>query len=257
MKKLLFVLGVFIYSYNYSQTVHYLGSELHPYLFDSTSNWIYENDSTHLIDTVFTLNIIHSYDVLPPGDAFEYYISNFRSTLSKNNFHYQYEGVAIFLNDSFDKPIYISDRIIKYIDTMKIGNNEFNNVAVMKVDSYVNYYWVKKVGIIRKDTLKNNKKSIWNLKSWNTKLIFNGISKSLNDKKITLYPNPCSDRIVLEFETKPEGVYIYNINGELICEVNILKSKIYEFNTSNLSSGLYIIKTIYKKGAFIGKFIKE
>lgn len=92
--------------------------------------------------------------------------------------------------------------------------------------------------------------------------ICSGIEESLNSvMKIRVRPNPAQDRLTFEWINPNFEAYtiiIYSIYGKKIMEKNITGEPIYQLQTSNLMSGMYIY-SIYLKGELIisNRFIKE
>ena len=62
--------------------------------------------------------------------------------------------------------------------------------------------------------------------------------------KVSFYPNPCKDRLTLEFgdNARFQKVSIYNLVGNLIYETTVASNNAI-LNTSNLKPGIYILKT--------------
>lgn len=62
--------------------------------------------------------------------------------------------------------------------------------------------------------------------------------------KISFYPNPCKDKLTVEFgdNTRIQKVYIYSLVGNLVYETKLAESSAV-INTSNFKTGIYILKT--------------
>ncbi len=80
-----------------------------------------------------------------------------------------------------------------------------------------------------------------------------GIKENEFSEKISVYPNPSSDRVTLSFPTinQPVAVQIYNSIGAKVLEQTIVQQHTFDF--SNFAEGLYIIKV----GAESTRLIKE
>ncbi|WP_418512141.1 T9SS type A sorting domain-containing protein, partial [Corallibacter sp.] len=82
-----------------------------------------------------------------------------------------------------------------------------------------------------------------------------GVEKvSLNTNSVTLYPNPVSDRLFIKSTETIKAVTIYNVNGQLIKEVNTLGKSI---DVASLPSGLYFVKINTANGETTKKIIKN
>ncbi|WP_418514199.1 T9SS type A sorting domain-containing protein [Corallibacter sp.] len=82
-----------------------------------------------------------------------------------------------------------------------------------------------------------------------------GVDKvSLNTNSVTLYPNPVSDRLFIKSTETIKTVTIYNVNGQLIKQVNTLGKSI---DVASLPSGLYFVKINTVNGETTKKIIKN
>ncbi len=88
---------------------------------------------------------------------------------------------------------------------------------------------------------------------------------SLNDQKLSLYPNPATHTIFItldEKELEPNSeVYIYNMMGILIDKI-VLKTTVnstehYNISVEHLNTGLYIIQAKTNNQIYTAKFLKE
>jgi hypothetical protein len=72
---------------------------------------------------------------------------------------------------------------------------------------------------------------------------------------LKLYPDPtCKD---LTVETAEKGfLFIFNLNGVLLLRQEITKPTT-TIDVSNLPNGLYVVKVVGEKEAFVCKFIKQ
>lgn len=77
---------------------------------------------------------------------------------------------------------------------------------------------------------------------------------SLNTNSVTLYPNPVSDRLFIKSTETIKAVTIYNVNGQLIKQVNTLGESI---DVTSLPSGLYFVKINTVNGETTKKIIKN
>jgi uncharacterized repeat protein (TIGR01451 family) len=86
-----------------------------------------------------------------------------------------------------------------------------------------------------------------------------GIAESIyKDNNVNIYPNPASDRIfiVLQKECKNTKLEIFNTNGQLLMNQNILELKT-SIDISTLPKGIYFIKLMNEKEVMVEKFVKE
>jgi len=92
-----------------------------------------------------------------------------------------------------------------------------------------------------------------------------GINNYFSKNEFTIYPNPTSNDITLEFQ-QPASIEISNIQGQLIKAIIASGNKTnidhvgcssYEVNVSALQSGVYVVKVKTEKGVLVKKFVKE
>ena len=74
--------------------------------------------------------------------------------------------------------------------------------------------------------------------------------------KVTLYPNPVSDKLTVEAGEAINKVEIYNLVGTLVYSQKNCASKV-EITTSDLQSGIYFIRLTTKSASETRRFIKE
>jgi len=87
--------------------------------------------------------------------------------------------------------------------------------------------------------------------------LFTGLNEINKLNQIHLYPNPATDKIVIDFaERQNLSLNIYNIVGELMLQKELDKNK-NEIDISTLSTGLYIIKVTGAEWTVWKKLIKE
>lgn len=70
------------------------------------------------------------------------------------------------------------------------------------------------------------------------------------------YPNPASDRLMVESPVDIDSYEIYNVVGALVSHREVA-SKSFEVNISEFSSGIYFIKTISEGMVQTKRFVKE
>ena len=68
--------------------------------------------------------------------------------------------------------------------------------------------------------------------------------------KIDIYPNPASDRLYIRSEIEISHILIFDITGQLVTK-EIVGSLFFQYNTSNLSPGLYSIRIETDKGVMV------
>ncbi len=85
---------------------------------------------------------------------------------------------------------------------------------------------------------------------------------SLNDvveiNKVSIFPNPATNKLSFNSETAIKEIYIYDVLGKLVKQVNLENTKSNEIVIDELKSGIYIIQVVDVYDAkLISKFIKE
>ena len=76
-----------------------------------------------------------------------------------------------------------------------------------------------------------------------------------NAAAFNIYPNPATDRVVIETEATIESVTIYSITGVMVySEVDFNNNTI---NVSDLASGVYVMKVRTENGEALQRFIKK
>jgi hypothetical protein len=83
----------------------------------------------------------------------------------------------------------------------------------------------------------------------------NAVELSDGADKITFYPNPASEQLIIETKHKTQ-IEIIAIDGQIITSFNT-NNFITTVNISNLSRGVFIIKATTGKGIVTGKLIKQ
>lgn len=80
----------------------------------------------------------------------------------------------------------------------------------------------------------------------------------IND--LSIFPNPANEKIAIVLNEKAsiQTINIYSINGQLVHSQNtVMDNKNYAvINTTNLTSGMYVVEAITDKGIIRQKFIK-
>lgn len=84
--------------------------------------------------------------------------------------------------------------------------------------------------------------------------VVSGINELEGENNINIYPNPVKNELRIEYDGIT-SFEILNIMGQVVYNNNLTKSIIVQ--TSNLSSGVYLVKFIQGKSFGIKKFIKE
>ena len=83
----------------------------------------------------------------------------------------------------------------------------------------------------------------------------------MKDRKLTIYPNPASEKATIEFNVLNHGeatIHITDLIGKNVStqKIRVTKGLNNAFiNVSTLPSGTYIIKVISGKQTFTNKFI--
>ena len=77
-----------------------------------------------------------------------------------------------------------------------------------------------------------------------------GISEPKNETTISLYPNPCMDKLTVKYENANEAS-VYNVVGEKMMTIQLSgNSGTVELNVAELSSGIYFV-AIMKEGTIV------
>jgi hypothetical protein len=86
------------------------------------------------------------------------------------------------------------------------------------------------------------------------------IDEKDNDSQIIIYPNPASDKLIIDFQSindlKNIAVSFYNIQGKLLLQ-QAIKQPLIEINISSFAKGVYIVKVINEKEVTMQKLIKQ
>ncbi|MCD4747423.1 MAG: T9SS type A sorting domain-containing protein [Bacteroidales bacterium] len=74
--------------------------------------------------------------------------------------------------------------------------------------------------------------------------------------EISLYPNPCEDKLHIEGLTGQYNTILYNVNGQILYEKTVNKHN-NSINTSKLKKGVYFLRLFDKERIVIKKVIKN
>jgi len=84
-----------------------------------------------------------------------------------------------------------------------------------------------------------------------------GIEPNLLDEKFfNIYPNPATDKLIIEFQLKDGVVMLYNMLGQEI-QSNQLVSGENNMNLELLASGVYVVRILTEQGEFSQKIVKQ
>jgi photosystem II stability/assembly factor-like uncharacterized protein len=87
-----------------------------------------------------------------------------------------------------------------------------------------------------------------------------GISEKRNTNSLTIYPNPCFEKITIKFSENGFSlngtIYVYGMAGQELIKQNI-QSTVMELNISSFPAGIYLIRLMNNDKTEFGKFIKE
>ena len=73
---------------------------------------------------------------------------------------------------------------------------------------------------------------------------------------VRMYPNPASDQIRIEGDTRINTISVYNANGQLIHKKRVNDSD-FTLDISHFAAGLYLLKIDSENGTMEAKFVKE
>ncbi len=116
----------------------------------------------------------------------------------------------------------------------------------------------KNLSVAIRDTENANKASAGNLII--DRIVFNNeanlsVGGVKSNPAVSLYPNPVNDVLNISSATAIESVTIYSITGKL---VTIQTTTTSQLSTSNLASGIYIVKIAFENGTELSqKFVKQ
>jgi hypothetical protein len=296
MKRVLFlvlVIGMFQSIHAQHETASPINQELYHYIFGTGSYWVYQNDSTLVIDSLVQTSLIH--DATPPVyfrgqfviGPVEYYQMHYQSkTLNYNTWDHligcvivedgtdwasgwpwkmwcEYRpGAGSSSNNSGS--ITIEDTLY----SMKLGQNTFYHISKVLVSQPWNnpnmlgyYYYSKGVGMIKKELFDATGTQIvesWSLINWNTETAPISIPEDHISNTFQLYPNPVNDVLIVRFDgykIEPHTLTLYNNCGVQV--LNSVMDKTYtELIVADLSAGLYILQISDGKSVVTKKIMK-
>ena len=78
-------------------------------------------------------------------------------------------------------------------------------------------------------------------------------------REAKVYPNPSHDRFVFELDVNQPGaqLYVYNLNGQLVDEVNVGLEGIIDYDATEIQPGIYLYKIEAGEQFYKGKLIKN
>jgi hypothetical protein len=182
---------------------YHISESLHPFMFQSNSYWVYENDSTGVLDSVSVVSAYQGYFNQPPQtpgsagplDKIEYHRINLFSHLNSTSYNDFLFSSMITRNGNetphFGQPIFLaqqpvgSERYGAYVwdqhDSLYVEGNLFTDVTEMKIvheeqhepafsnDTYL--FFVDSIGLVKKVTdLGDGDIDSWSLERWNVVL---------------------------------------------------------------------------------------
>ena len=109
---------------------------------------------------------------------------------------------------------------------------------------------------------------LWGLSSganYGTKRIyeFDSMLVSINNivplkNNITVYPNPATDKVIVNSLKMISTIEIFNINGKKVFATNNLKQQIFsEIDLSNFQKGIYFIKIYDGENTYTKKIVLQ
>jgi hypothetical protein len=87
-----------------------------------------------------------------------------------------------------------------------------------------------------------------------------GLTENSNENNFSIFPNPATSKLSVTSETAIKEIYIYDLLGKLVKQMNLVNSKTKEteITIDELSAGIYIIQVVDVIDAKMNsKFIKE
>ncbi|CAN5204871.1 hypothetical protein BH09BAC5_BH09BAC5_14740 [soil metagenome] len=94
-------------------------------------------------------------------------------------------------------------------------------------------------------------------------VINSGISENANETQLSLYPNPTSDQLFVNYNgLKADDLRftVFNMLGEIVKTVDIGKTdgvSSYAFDLINIASGVYFVQVQYNGQVASKKFVKQ
>lgn len=81
--------------------------------------------------------------------------------------------------------------------------------------------------------------------------------REIADDQFTLYPNPASDRIILETYALKNGAFrIYSIHGMIMLQQKLIQSRT-EIGIGNFAPGVYFVVVTDQNSTIVKRFVKE
>jgi len=179
----------------------YLSSSLKPYMFKSGSYWVYENDSTGIVDSIVVTATKHDFFILSPTGPgqtgtqtkVEYYKLEIYDVLNVTSYIDFLHGSVVIRNGSESGISYLGQPILlahspigstsngaqvwDTISVLNVGSNTFHGVQEMKIiyseqnqiefdhDTYL--YFADSIGLVKKEIdLGSGNIESWSLKRW-------------------------------------------------------------------------------------------
>lgn len=183
-------------------TYYYLPSTLTPYMFNAYTYWVYENDSTSVLDSIIVTSTKQGFFTQPPTHPgtpsytqIEYYKVNLHSYFTNTDYvDFLFSGLITRNGDespNFGQPVLLAQyakgsktfgaQVWDKIDTLSINGIMFHNIEVMKIianeqhqgvftyDTYL--YYQDSIGLIKKITDQGDGNfDSWSLKRWHIDL---------------------------------------------------------------------------------------
>ena len=133
-------------------------------------------------------------------------------------------------------------------ETVKLAVNETSyTVAGLKADTQ---YCFNVVAINRESQSEKSEDACA------TTLKTEGIEEQTSS--FNIYPNPVSDKLVIETEETIEAVTIYTITGVIVGQQSTVNSQqSLSIDVTNLNSGVYFMKVVTENGETVQRFIKK
>ena len=79
---------------------------------------------------------------------------------------------------------------------------------------------------------------------------------TVNNPEISIYPNPFTNKLIIQTDGQFEKLRLYSITGNIVIEENIQGQSIIDINTSDLQRGYYILNLISKNNVISQKVVK-
>lgn len=174
----------------------YISASLNPFMFKNGTYWVFQNDSTGLLDSVVVTSTLQDFYpiVSGPGQTQatalrEFYDIHMHDYLNNSDYTDRLENY--WINRNAEQPILFAGSYIGYkylgaevsdkLDSLTVGNNLFINIIKMKIiaaeqyqnefdhDTYL--YFKDSIGLIKKEIdLGAGNIESWSLKRWKINL---------------------------------------------------------------------------------------